>query len=102
MAHAYRLNHPLGEWSIDASLNAPTPLAALRLDYGKHGTRVSIVEKLRGKSGWPTLVRLEVTAFETTEALLFSGCTDDGELLDQEACEKLLTIRRQASWCCPR
>ena len=92
LAHAYRLSHPLGEWSIDASLNASTPLATLKLDYGKHGTRISIVEKLRGKSGWLTLVRLEVTAFETTEALLFSGCTDDGELLDQEACEKLLTI----------
>ncbi|MBK7664291.1 MAG: DEAD/DEAH box helicase family protein [Sterolibacteriaceae bacterium] len=92
LAHAYRLSHPLGEWSIDASLNAPTPLATLKLDYGKHGTRISVVEKLRGTSGWLTLVRLEVTAFETTEALLFSGCTDDGELLDQEACEKLLTI----------
>jgi len=92
LAHAYRLSHPLGEWSIDASLNASTPLAALKLDYGKHGTRISVVEKLRGNSGWLTLVRLEVTAFETTEALLFSGCTDDGELLDQEACEKLLTI----------
>ncbi len=72
--------------------SASTPLATIKLNYGKHGTRISIVEKLRGKSGWLTLVRLEVTAFETTEALLFSGCTDEGELLDQEACEKLLTI----------
>lgn len=92
LAHAYRLSHPLGEWSIAASLNASTPVARLKLDYGKHGTRISIVEKLRGKCGWLTLVRLEVTAFETTEALLFSGLTDDGEWLDQEACEKLLTI----------
>jgi ERCC4-related helicase len=92
LAHSYRLSHPLGEWSIDACLQAPTPLATLKLDYGRHGSRVSVVEKLVGKSGWLTLVRLEVTAFETTEALLFSGCTDDGQLLDQEACEKLLTI----------
>lgn len=92
LAHAYRLSHLLGEWSIAASLNASTPTATLKLDYGKHGTRISVVEKLRGKSGWLTLVRLEVTAFETTEALLFSGFTDGGELLDQEACEKLLTI----------
>jgi hypothetical protein len=27
LAHAYRLSHPLGEWSIDASLNAATPVA---------------------------------------------------------------------------
>ena len=92
MAHAYRLNHPLGEWSITTSLNAPTPLASVKLDYGQHGTRISIIEQLRGKSGWLTLVRLAVTAFETSEALLFSGCTDDGNTLDQEACEKLLTI----------
>ena len=92
LAHAYRLSHPLGEWSIDASLNAATPVATLKLDYGKHGARVSVIERLRGKSGWLTLARLEVTAFETTEALLFSGITDDGQVLDQEACEKLMAI----------
>jgi ERCC4-related helicase len=92
LAHAYRLNHPLGEWSIDTSLNAPTPLAQLNLDYGKHGARISVIEKLRGKSGWLTLTRLQVSAFETTEALLFSGFTDDGQVLDQEACEKLMAI----------
>ncbi|MDX3907700.1 MAG: SNF2-related protein [Pigmentiphaga sp.] len=92
LAHAYRLSHPLGEWSIGTSLSAPTPTAAVKLDYSKHGVRISVVEKLRGKSGWLTLARLEVTAFETTEALLFSGLTDDGEPLDQETCEKLMSI----------
>ncbi|KXJ63868.1 ATP-dependent helicase [Achromobacter xylosoxidans] len=92
LAHAYRLSHPLGEWSIEASLNAATPVATLKLDYDKHGARVSVIEKLRGKSGWLTLARLEVTAFETTEALLFSGLTDDGQMLDQETCEKLMAI----------
>lgn len=92
LAHAYRLSHPLGEWSIEASLNAATPVAMLKFDYDKHGARVSVIEKLRGKSGWLTLARLEVTAFETTEALLFSGLTDDGQVLDQETCEKLMAI----------
>lgn len=92
LAHAYRLSHPLGEWSIDASLNAATPVATLKLDYGKHGARVSVIERLRGMSGWLTLVRLEITAYETTEALLFSGLTDDGQVLDQETCERLMTI----------
>lgn len=92
LAHAYRLSHPLGEWSIETSLNAATPVATLTLDYDKHGVRVSVIEKLRGKSGWLTLARLEVTAFETTEVLLFSGLTDDGQILDQETCEKLMAI----------
>ena len=92
LAHAYRLSHPLGEWSIETSLNAATPVATLKLDYSKHGARVSVIEQLRGQSGWLTLTRLEVSAFETTEALLFSGQTDDGQVLDQETCEKLMAI----------
>lgn len=92
LAHAYRLSHPLGEWSIAASLDAHTPPATVKLDYAKHGARISVVENLRGQSGWLTLVRLQVTAFDTTEALLFSGLTDKGEPLDQETCEKLLTL----------
>ncbi len=92
LAHAYRLSHPLGEWSIDASLNAATPVATLKFEYDKHGARVSVIERLRGMSGWLTLARLEVTAFETTEALLFSGFTDGGQVLDQETCEKLMAI----------
>jgi ERCC4-related helicase len=92
LAHAYRLSHPLGEWSISAGLSALTPTAMLKLDYSKHGTRISVIEKLRGQSGWLTLVHLAVTAFETTEALLFSGCTENGDPIDQDLCEKLLTI----------
>lgn len=92
LAHAYRLSHPLGEWTIDESLTAATPVATLKLDYDKHGARVTEIERLRGMSGWLTLARLEVTAFDTTEVLLFSGLTDDGQVLDQEACEKIMAI----------
>ena len=31
-------------------------------------------------------------SWETTEALLFSGLTDDGQVLDQETCEKLMAL----------
>lgn len=92
LAHAYRLSHPLGEWSIATSLKADTPPSSLKLDYDQYGARVSVIEKLRGTSGWLTLARLQVTAFETTEALLFSGLTDSGQTLDQETCEKLMAI----------
>lgn len=92
LVHAYRLSHPLGEWSVTTSQNAATPVAALQFDYSQHGARVSVIEKLRGRSGWLTLVWLEVTTFETTETLLFSGLTDDGQVLDQETCEKLMAI----------
>lgn len=93
LAHAYRLSHPLGEWSIDTARSAATPPAAISLDYSKHGTRVSVIERLKGKFGWLRLVRLVVTAYETTETLLFSGTCDDGTTLDQEACERLMSVQ---------
>jgi len=95
LAHGYRLNHPLGEWALETGLAAPTPAAQLTLYYSAHDNKISQVERLLGTSGWLRLDRLLVTAFETTDALLFSGITDDGKTLDQEACEKLMAIEAQ-------
>ena len=93
LAHAYRLNHPLGEWVLDNARNAATPIAEITFDYGGHQTRVSVIDQLRGKSGWLTLNYLTVKAFDTSESLLFSALTDDGQVLDQETCEKLFAVQ---------
>ncbi|MGE6608300.1 SNF2-related protein [Halomonas sp. NPDC076908] len=95
LAHAYRLSHPLGEWAQESSLSAKTPQAKITFDYSAHNSKISQVEKLVGKTGWLRLDRLQVTAFETTETLLFSGLTDDGQSLDQEVCEKLMAVEAQ-------
>jgi hypothetical protein len=92
-AHAYRLSHPLGEWTVETCRGASTPAAAVQFDYSHHGARISDIERLKGKSGWLTLIRVVVTAFDTNETLLFSAQSDDGQLLDQEACEKLMSIQ---------
>lgn len=93
LAHAYRLNHPLGEWVLDSARNAATPPAQLTFDSSNHPTRLSVIEQLRGKSGWLTLNYLTVMAFDTSESLLFSAITDDGQALDQETCEKLFSVQ---------
>lgn len=93
LAHAYRLNHPLGEWVLDNARNAATPIAEIAFDYSGHQTRVSVIDQLRGKSGWLTLNYLTVKAFDTSESLLFSALTDDGQSLDQETCEKLFAVK---------
>ena len=92
LAHAYRLNHPLGEWVLDQARNAETPLAELTFDYASNPTRISVIDRLRGKHGWLTLQHLTVTSFDATESLLFSAVLDDGQMLDQETCEKLFSI----------
>ncbi|MDP1704914.1 MAG: hypothetical protein Q8L42_09395 [Sulfurimicrobium sp.] len=93
LAHAYRLNHPLGEWVLDNARQAATPLAELTFDSSGHATRLSVIEQLRGKSGWLTLNTLTAMAFDTAESLLFSAITDDGLTLDQETCEKLFSVQ---------
>jgi hypothetical protein len=85
----------LGEWTLETSLASPTPAAELVFNYSAHGNKISLIESLIGKAGWLRLDRLEVTAFETTDELLFSGLTDDGRALDQEACKKLMAVEAQ-------
>ena len=92
-AHAYRLSHPLGEWSIAQGLAAETPAVEIRFDYAHHGARLSVVKPLQGRRGWLMLTRLAITAFDTREFLLFSALRDDGVWLDQETCEKLFTLQ---------
>ncbi|MCA6128321.1 ATP-dependent helicase [Thalassolituus oleivorans 4BN06-13] len=93
MAHAYRLNHPLGEWSLDTAKTIATPMAELLFDYAGHESKLSVIADLVGESGWLRLDKITVSALDTVESLLFSAITDDGKALDQEACEKLFSVQ---------
>ena len=85
----YRLSHPLGEWSIDQGKQAETPVARVTFDATNYPLKVSVVEALKGKSGWLTLQYLTIDSFDREEYLLFSAMDDTGKSLDQETCQKL-------------
>jgi hypothetical protein len=87
--YLYRLSHPLGEWALDSAKNCPAPVAHVRFDVTNYPLRLSVVETLKGSSGWLTLQRLAVDSFDREEHLLFSAFTDSGKSLDQETCERL-------------
>jgi SNF2 family DNA or RNA helicase len=89
----YRLGHPLGEFVIQAGKDYPTPVAKVSFDVSGHPTRISMVEALKGSTGWLTLQRLVIDSFEREEYLLFSALNDDGKSLDQETCEKLFNCQ---------
>lgn len=91
-AHAYRLTHPLGEWAVETAKQADTPLAELIFDYGNHPSKLSVISELVGQSGWLRLDLLTVTALETIETLIFTACTEHGKWLDQNTCEKLMSV----------
>ena len=85
----YRLSHPLGEHVVDGAKALPTPPGRIIFDVSKHPARVSVVEALRGKSGYLALTHLTIESYEREEYLLFSGFDEAGNTLDQETMEKL-------------
>lgn len=86
----YRLSHPLGEHVVNSGLNLSTPPAKVRFDITSHPVKISVVEKLKGQTGYMILTKLTVHSFDSEEYLLFNGFTASGKLLDQEICEKMM------------
>jgi superfamily II DNA or RNA helicase len=92
----YRPGHPLAEHLIAQAKERSLPTRELRLHYDRRGARVTLVERLRGQSGWLSAEQLTVTSLDTEQTILLAGVTDDGQVLDREICEKLLTIPAEA------
>ncbi len=87
--YLYRLSHPLGEHVIDTVLAQDLPVQTVAFDISNHPTRISVVEELKGKSGWMKLSKLTIDSFDRHEELVFTAANDDGTMLDQETCQKL-------------
>jgi len=90
--HRFRPGHPLAERLITQARDRVLPPREILLDYGRRGARVSLVERLRGRSGWLCVEQLTVTSLDSEQTMLLAGITDEGDFLDRETCEKLLTV----------
>lgn len=88
----YRMNHPLGEHTIFQGKGHPCPVAEVVFDISSHTAKVSVIEQLKGRSGWLTLSHLRIDSLESEDYLLFSAFDDAGHDLDQETCERLFAI----------
>ncbi|MCL6478080.1 MAG: DEAD/DEAH box helicase family protein [Peptococcaceae bacterium] len=92
-AFLYRLSHPLGEYVLERARSCPTPPAEVIFDITGHPVKISVVESLKGQSGYLVLAKLTIDSFDREEHLLFNAITDAGQALDQEICEKLFQCR---------
>lgn len=89
----YRVGHPLAQRIIEKCRALPTPDAELVFDYGGSRRNISVIEPLKGKSGWLVATCLSVTAFETEDHVLLVGIGDDGCSLEAEQCRRLFTLQ---------
>lgn len=93
----YRISHPLGEYVVQTGKEYPTPHAKVTFDITHHPAKISVIEELKGRSGWLILRRLAIDSFDREDYLLFSGFDDDGSQLDHETCEKFFNCQGTVS-----
>ena len=91
----YRQDHPLAIQIIERAIARNLPSVEITLDYSGYESKISILEPLVGQSGWLELSKLTVEALNTDEFLVFAARTDDGQVLDEEICGKLLLLSGQ-------
>ncbi len=91
-ANVYRVGHPLAQRIIECCKTLDTPDAELVFDYSGSHRNIAALDPFKDKSGWLSAVNLTVTAFETQDHVLLAGITDEGELLESDQCQRLLTL----------
>jgi SNF2-related domain/Helicase conserved C-terminal domain len=92
-AYLYRLNHPLAEAMLARAKGRDLPPAEIRFDYGRHDGKVSILEPYIGQTGWLTTSILTIESLDQAEDhLIVSAMTDQGQTLDNETANRLLSV----------
>lgn len=87
----YRLSHPLGEHVIETAKAKQSPYKQVVFDISNHPLKISMVEALKGKSGFLKLDLLTIDSLESEQYLLFTAIDEQGCNIDQETCEKMMT-----------
>jgi adenine-specific DNA-methyltransferase len=88
----YRPESELAQRLIRQAIERPLDPAELVFDYGAYGAIVSALEPLRGRAGWLELTKLTVDSLEREEFLIIAGQLDDGTVIDDELCHKMLAL----------
>ena len=90
-AHIYRMAHPLAQGLIELAQRAPLAASKLLLDYEAYGTKVSVIEALRGKNGALMVQHLRIHSLGATEEHLLAAAIDaDGNVFDADVTDRLL------------
>jgi superfamily II DNA or RNA helicase len=92
-AHLYRLSHPLAQHLIHRAKLRPLEFAELEFDYGAYPNKITVLENLRGQSGWLRLSRFTVSALTQTEDyLILAAHTDAGAPLEPSIARDLFKL----------
>jgi superfamily II DNA or RNA helicase len=88
----YRIGHPLAQRVLEMGEASSTPLASLAFDYGSADAKISVLEPLRGESGWLSCAIAKVDAIADEERIIFGGQLDIGTPMDPEQARRLFDL----------
>lgn len=88
----YRVGHKLAQKILNTCKETKTPVAEVVFDYTNTQTKVTLLEKHIGKSGWLQVQYLSINSFEFEDYLLLACFTDEGEQIDQETAHRLFSL----------
>lgn len=91
-SHVYRLQHPLSQCLIAWAQRQPLTGARLSLDYAAYGSKVSVLEALRGRAGACAVQRLRVESLGTADEYLLIVATCGDDVLEAEVADRLLML----------
>jgi ERCC4-related helicase len=91
-ANTYRVGHPLAQRLLAQAKTLPVQSGEVLFRYPESGTHISILQPLKGKSGWLMCLHVTLTALETEDHLILAGVTDHGEVVDGAQCRRLFDL----------
>jgi len=92
-AHIYRLAHPLAQSLIEQAQRQTLQPSKLIFDYDAYGSKVSVIEGMRGHTGVLLVQKLRVHSLGVSEEHMLTAAIDsDGHIHDQDITERLLAM----------
>lgn len=88
----YHVGHKLAQKILNTCKETSTPVSEVEFDYTNTPTKVTLLEKHIGKSGWLLVQHLYINSFEYEDYLLLACFNENGEQMDQETAQRLFSL----------
>lgn len=88
----YRSGHPLAQHILQACKEIDTPVREVIFDYTNTPTKITLLEKLIGETGWMRIDKLAIQSFEHEDYLLTACVSNRGKEIHHEVAERMFSL----------
>ena len=91
----YRTTCELGNWCLTEAGNLHPSVRDVTFDISGYHGKISVLEQLKGKSGWMFLNKRVSEGIEAEDSLLFSGYTEDGKSIPTDILKLFFSLEAE-------